>query len=113
MEELQFHWTDIHKVICLIIFQKSVEKIKFYQSLPGMTGTVHEDLYTFLIISRSVILRIRNISEKNVKKIQTFFVLDNFFFEYRSVYEIMCENIVEPGRSQIILRIHSHCVLDT
>jgi len=28
-----------------------------------MTGTLHEDRYKFLIISRSVVLRMRNVSD--------------------------------------------------
>jgi len=43
--------------------------------------TLHEDQYTFMIISRSFILRMRNVSDKHRRKIQnTYFVLDNFFF---------------------------------
>ena len=34
-------------------------------------GTLHEDQYTFLIISRSVVLRMRNVSDKFVEKIKT------------------------------------------
>jgi len=33
-----------------------------------MTGTVHEDQYTFLIISRLIILILRNFSDKFVEK---------------------------------------------
>jgi len=33
-----------------------------------MTGTLHEDQYIFLIISRSVLLRTRNVSDKNHRK---------------------------------------------
>jgi hypothetical protein len=38
-----------------------------------------------------------------VKEIKTHFVLSNLFFENRAVYEIMWENIVEPGRSQMTI----------
>jgi len=39
---------------------------------------------------------------KVVEKIQTHFVFNNFFFfENRVVYEKMCKNIVEQGRSQM------------
>jgi len=34
-------------------------------------GTLHADRYTFLIISRSVLLRMRNVSHKNKNKIKT------------------------------------------
>jgi len=65
-----------------------------------MTGTVHEDQYTFLIISRSVLLRMRNVSDKSCTENQnTHFVFNNFFFfENYAIYEIMWKNIVERGR---------------
>jgi hypothetical protein len=37
----------------------------------------------------------------DVEKIKTYFVLNNFFFLNRVVYEIMWENIVEPGKPQV------------
>jgi hypothetical protein len=36
-----------------------------------MTGTLHEDLCTFIIIYRLMFLRIRNVSGKFVDKIKT------------------------------------------
>jgi len=55
-----------------------------------MTGTLHEDQYTFLIISRSFLLRMRNVSDKHCRGSKnTRFVFSNFFFEGRAVYEIM------------------------
>jgi hypothetical protein len=43
-------------------------------------GTLHEDQYTFMIISRSVLLRTRNVSDKICTENQnTHFVLRNFF----------------------------------
>jgi len=45
-----------------------------------MTGTLHEDLCTFMIIYRSNLLRTRNVSDKSYRQIKnTYFVLNNFF----------------------------------
>ena len=45
---------------------------------------------TFFIISRSVLLRVRNVSDKSCTEIQnTHFVFSNFFFANRTVCEIM------------------------
>jgi len=70
-----------------------------------MPGTLRKDQYTFLIISRSVILRMRNISDKSSTENQnTHFVFNNFFFfKNRAAYEIMWKNMVEPGRSQMTI----------
>jgi len=56
-----------------------------------MTGTSHEDRYTFLIISRSVLLRTRNVSDIICRENQnTFCDVEN-----RAVYEIMWKNILQ------------------
>jgi hypothetical protein len=67
-----------------------------------MTGTFHEDLYTFFIISRSVLLRIRK-GFKFVRKLKYTFYAQYMFSENRAVYEIMWKNFAEPGRPQITI----------
>ena len=45
-----------------------------------MTGTLHEDHYTFVVISRSVRPRMRNVSDKSCRENQeTTFIFSNFF----------------------------------
>ena len=71
-----------------------------------ITGTLHEDQQTFFIISHSVLLRMRNFSEKSCRQTKnTHFVFNHFvfFFESRFVYEIMWKNILEPGRPQMTI----------
>jgi len=71
----------------------------FHSNLTRTTGTLHGDQYTFLIISLSFLLRMRNVSDKICRENQnTRFVFSNFFFfEKSSVYEITWKN-VERGR---------------
>ena len=45
-----------------------------------MTGTLREDQYTFLIIYRSFLLRMRNVSDKIVGKIKTHILCSVIFF---------------------------------
>ena len=63
-------------------------------------GTLHEDQYIFLIISRSLVLRMRNISEN-----QSMHFMFNkvFFFENLTAYEIMWKSMVEPDRLQMTI----------
>jgi hypothetical protein len=60
-----------------------------------MTGTLHENQYTFLIISRSVLIRMRHISDKICRENQnTHFVFMNFsFFENHTVWNNLGKNI--------------------
>ena len=73
-----------------------------------MKGTLHEDQYTFFIISRSVILRMKKFQIKVLEKPETHVLFSVTFFENRAVYEIMWENVVERGNV-----MHARCMLDT
>jgi len=76
-----------------------------------ITGTLHEVRYTFIIISRSVLLIMRNVSDKSYRENQnTHFVFSDFFFENRAVYETIWKNTVEPGRLHMtICRMRIAC----
>jgi hypothetical protein len=65
-----------------VFFESLSPKFKSHYNLTTMTGTLHAaDRYTFLIISRSVLLRMRNVSDKSCRENQnTHFVFGNFFF---------------------------------
>ena len=76
-------------------FENASTKFQFLYTLIRITGTLHEDQCTFLVVSRSVLLRMRNVSGKSCRQNQnTHFILNNFFFlENLAVYEIMWKNI--------------------
>jgi hypothetical protein len=52
----------------------------------------------FFILSRSIRLRMRNVSDKIVEKIKTHILCSFFLPESLAVYEIMWKNFVETGR---------------
>jgi hypothetical protein len=57
-------------------------------------------------VCRSVLLVMRNVSDKSYRENQnTRFICNNFFFspENRSVYEIMWKNIAEPVKPQMTI----------
>ena len=64
--------------------------------LAKITGILHEDLSTFLITSRSVLLRLRNISDTICKENQNKHKVQKRLSESRAVYEIMWKNMVQP-----------------
>ena len=58
----------------------------------------------FFIISRSCLLRMRNVLDKSCREIQnTHFLFTNFFFDNHAVYEIMWKNTAERGRPQMTI----------
>jgi hypothetical protein len=100
MEELSSQWIDFHEVLYLIMFQKSIEKIQASLISDKITDTLHENQYAFLIIYRSVLLRMRNVGEKLRKANEnTYFMFNNFFLN-SAIYEITWKNMVQPGRPQ-------------
>jgi len=71
-----------------------------------VNGTLHEDRYAFFIISLAFLLRMRNVSDKRCRETENkHFVLSNFFFENRAVYEKMWgeKNIVDRGRPKMTI----------
>ena len=114
MEQLCTLWTDFYEICCLNIFRKICpENSSFIKNLTIITGTLHEGQFTFLI-SRSVLLRMRNISDKScIGNENTHFVLSNFFsFKNCTVYEKIWKNVVQRGRPQMaIWRMRTACWL--
>jgi hypothetical protein len=79
MKELGSHCKDFHGIWYLSIFLKSLEKIQVSLKSDENNGTLLEDQYTFLIISLSVFLRLRNVSKKCSENQNTHFMFSNIF----------------------------------
>ena len=101
--------------LCNLIFEYfskiNFKKFKFRWSRTITKSTFIEHQCTFLVIRRSIILRMRNVSDKMLGGPTTHFSSITFFvFENLAVYEIMWKNIVEPERPQVtIWRIRIAC----
>jgi hypothetical protein len=95
-----------------VFFKILPRKLKFRWSLKRITGIVLEDVRTFITISRLVLLRMRNVSEKkNCRENQnTHLVFSIFFFENRAVFEIMWKNIVQPYRPQMTIQYGAYAL---
>ena len=68
-----------------------------------MTETSHEELYK-VIISHSVLLRMRNGSDKICRENQNaLFIFNIFFPEKHTAYEVPWNNMVEPDKPHIAI----------
>ena len=77
-----------------VIFEKPSRKFKFQYHRTRITGTLHDDQYTFISM--------RNVSDKRCTGNQnTYSVFSNYFFQNR--YEIMCKNNVERSRPHMTI----------
>jgi len=64
----------------LVFFENPLTEVQFHYNLIRITGTLHEDRYTFLIISRSILLGMM-FQTKVVEKIKIhILMISNFFF---------------------------------
>jgi len=54
-----------------------------------------------MVISRSVLLKMRDVSYKSVEKMKTQILYSVSIFLNRAVYEIVWKNIAEPDRTQM------------
>ena len=70
-----------------------------------MTGTLHEDQCIVMIISRSVSLRMRNISDISCSVNQNTFYVQKYFSEIRAFCEILGKILVQPERPYITYNI--------
>jgi hypothetical protein len=65
-------------------------------------GTLHEDLCTFLIVSRSVRLEMKSVSDKRCTGNKNIFCVQNFFLKILPGMKYV-ENTVELGKPQMTI----------
>lgn len=61
-------------------------------------GTLHKDLCTFMITSRSIILNIRNVSDKVCRENRSTYSVFNNFSENPAVYETTRKHVYVRAR---------------
>ena len=105
MEQLGSLRTDFYDSWYMNIFRKSFERIQISLKSNKKNGYfAWRPIYIF-VISRSITLIMRNVSNKCCRENQnTHFVFNHLFFhKNRAVYEVMQKNIVQPDRPQITI----------
>jgi hypothetical protein len=74
-------------------------KFNFNSNLTRKTGTLHEDQYTFFIVSRSFFFRMKNVSDPNFRKTEnTHFTFNNFSLRSCRLWYNVEKNILQWGR---------------
>jgi len=56
-----------------------------------------------MVISHSILLRMKNVSERFVDKSKAHFIFGNFLFENCAVHEIIWKEFVEPDEPQMTI----------
>jgi len=66
MEQRGSQWTDFRDVYYFSIFLKSAEKVQDSLKSDKNNMYLHEDQFTFFVISRLVLLRMKNVVDKEL-----------------------------------------------
>jgi len=103
MEQLGSHWTDFYGIWNTSIFRKPVAKFQV-----SVTSDKNNGYFTWrplhtLIISRSVLLRIKMCHTKVVEKIKTHILCSITFFRKSCRWWDMWKNTAQPGRPQMTM----------
>jgi hypothetical protein len=83
-------WNNPAPTECILLnltfFEDLLRKFKFHYNLTRIMGNLHENLFTFMVKSRPILLRMRNVSDKVAEKIKTQILCSKLFSENRSIY---------------------------
>ena len=115
MERLGSQWKDFHDIRHLRIFRKPVYKLQFRLKPNNISGTSQKYLCVFMTISRWILLRMRNVSDKICIKNENtpIFCPITFFFSRKSCS--LWDNVEKYCRARQATddnTAHAHCMLD-
>ena len=96
IKQLGSRWTDFHEISYLSDFRKYVPKIQIsLMSDKNIGYNRWRPIYIYIIISRSIPLRMQNIPDRSCTENQNTFYVKYSFIENCAVYEITWENILQ------------------
>ena len=104
-QSVRSHSKDFYKIWYLNILRKSVLEIQESSNLKRIGCTIHESQYMFMVISRSVLLRLRNFQVRICRKSQNTNFILILYFENRALYEIMLKNFAQQSRPQMTIYV--------
>jgi hypothetical protein len=64
MEQLGPNWTDFNEILCMSIFKKICRENSSSIYIGQKAGPIHHGQHTFLIISSSILLVMKNVLDK-------------------------------------------------
>jgi hypothetical protein len=97
------------KLYICVFCEKLSRNFKFHYNRTRITGTLHDNQYTFLVISRLIPFRVENVSDKCCRENDNILCSITFSLN-RAVYEIMWKSIRErDGPQMTIWRMRIEC----
>ena len=112
MEQLVSHWTGFREMWYLRIFRKSIKRIQVSLKPDKNIGYLTWRPVDIFIVSRSVLLKMRDVSDKSCREDQnTHFVFSIFFKSCLLWHNV--EKYCSDGWATDDNMAHAHCMLDT
>ena len=113
-EATSFPLNSFYEIWYMSVFRKSVQKIQVsLKSEKNNEYFTWRPIYIFFIITRLVLLRMGNVSDKSCRQNQnTYFMLNNISSENHFVYMIMWKNKVQPDSPQMTI-YYGVCIFHT
>jgi hypothetical protein len=118
MEYLSSQWTDFHEIWYLSIFRKSINKVQVSLKYDKTNDYISWRPYIFVILSRSVLLGMRNIWDKNcIENQNTLYVrlgvnVKKYCRAAHATYHMRtswCISKAINAHSEYIILLHFHC----
>jgi hypothetical protein len=100
------------KLIFELFSENLSRRFKFHQNWTIITGTLHEDVFTYMTILAEFLLEWEMFRIKLVEETKTHFIFSNFFSENLTVCEKMPKNMAEAERPHNDNMTHSRRMLD-
>ena len=95
-----------------IYSENQQRKFKFHENLTTITATLDEDQYTFLIISRSILFRMRNVSDESCRENQNTHFVFSTFFEKKVPFMRYCGKILQRVQATDDNKTHTLSMLN-
>ena len=108
MKQLGSQWTHFHEIWYLSIIENLSRIFGLHWNPTSIRGTLHEKQYTFLKISGSVLLRMRNVSDKSCTENTNTPLCSVTFFFFENRGKISWSRTGHKDNMA-----HAHCVMDT
>jgi hypothetical protein len=115
MEQLGCHWTNFYRIFYSIIFRSSIKKIKIAFKSDNNNGYFmwRPTQCAHMIISISILFRMKNISDRSCKEYQiTYFICNLFFFRKSCCLSNNVEQYGRTGQATDDNTAHALCMLD-
>jgi hypothetical protein len=113
VEQLCSHCTDTLQISHYSVFRRSVNKIQISLKPHNNNGTLHEDTCTFMVTSRRILLKIRNVSGKFCRENQVTHFTFNIFMKSVPTMRQLGKSFVQPEEQQMITSNNTQNVIQT